>query len=123
MTYVFGDAAFTGDTVFMPDFGTARCDFPGGSADTLYESVSEKIYALPDDVKVYVGHSSKSLGRRMCCFLLSSLARGMPLEVTGAQLLVCSRVISIGRQLVGVCLVLWRCVLSLPFLLLFFRRD
>ena len=62
MTYVIGDAAFVGDTLFMPDFGTARCDFPGGSAAILYESV-QKILALPDETRVFVGHDYKAPGR------------------------------------------------------------
>ncbi|MBT8418739.1 MAG: MBL fold metallo-hydrolase [Silicimonas sp.] len=62
MTYVFGDAAFVGDTLFMPDFGTARCDFPGGSAETMYESV-QKILALPDETRIFVGHDYKAPGR------------------------------------------------------------
>lgn len=51
-----GGAIFTGDTLFMPDVGTGRCDFPGGSAEDLYTSVVETLYALPDDTQVYVGH-------------------------------------------------------------------
>ncbi len=62
MTYVIGDAAFVGDTLFMPDFGTARCDFPGGSSDTLFDSV-QKILALPDDTRIFVGHDYKAPGR------------------------------------------------------------
>ncbi len=62
MTYVIGDAAFVGDTLFMPDFGTARCDFPGGSSETLYESV-QKILALPDETRIFVGHDYKAPGR------------------------------------------------------------
>ena len=62
LTYVIGDAAFVGDTLFMPDFGTARCDFPGGSAETLWESV-QKILALPDDTRIFVGHDYKAEGR------------------------------------------------------------
>ena len=62
LTYVIGDAAFVGDTLFMPDFGTARCDFPGGSAETMYESV-QKILALPDDTRIFVGHDYKAPGR------------------------------------------------------------
>lgn len=54
-TYQFGDAIFTGDTVFMPDVGTGRCDFPGGSATDLYASV-QKLYAMPDDTRVFPGH-------------------------------------------------------------------
>jgi len=62
MTYVVGDAAFVGDTMFMPDFGTARCDFPGGSAEDLYASI-QKILTLPDDTRIFVGHDYKAPGR------------------------------------------------------------
>jgi glyoxylase-like metal-dependent hydrolase (beta-lactamase superfamily II) len=50
MTYIFGDAAFIGDTLFMPDYGTARCDFPGGDARELYRSV-QKLFALPPQTR------------------------------------------------------------------------
>lgn len=62
LTYVFGDAAFVGDTLFMPDFGTARCDFPGGSAETMFESV-QRILALPEETRIFVGHDYKAPGR------------------------------------------------------------
>ncbi len=62
MTYVIGDAAFVGDTLFMPDFGTARCDFPGGSSETLYASI-QKILTLPDATRIFVGHDYKAPGR------------------------------------------------------------
>ncbi|NNF70581.1 MAG: MBL fold metallo-hydrolase [Rhodobacteraceae bacterium] len=62
MTYVIGDAAFVGDTLFMPDFGTARCDFPGGSAADLYASI-QKILSLPDETRIFVGHDYKAPGR------------------------------------------------------------
>jgi glyoxylase-like metal-dependent hydrolase (beta-lactamase superfamily II) len=62
LTYVIGDAAFVGDTLFMPDFGTARCDFPGGSAEMMWDSV-QKILALPDDTRIFVGHDYKAEGR------------------------------------------------------------
>ena len=62
LTYVIGDAAFVGDTLFMPDFGTARCDFPGGSADTMWHSV-QKILSLPEETRVFVGHDYKAPGR------------------------------------------------------------
>ncbi len=55
LTYVIGDAAFVGDTLFMPDYGTARCDFPGGDARTLYQSV-QKLLALPDDTRMFLCH-------------------------------------------------------------------
>ncbi len=62
VTYVIGDAAFVGDTLFMPDYGTARCDFPGGSAATMYDSV-QKILALPDATRIFVGHDYKAEDR------------------------------------------------------------
>ena len=64
LTYVIGDAAFVGDTLFMPDFGTARCDFPGGSAETMYESV-QKILSLPEETRIFVGHDYKAPGREV----------------------------------------------------------
>lgn len=62
LTYVIGDAAFVGDTLFMPDFGTARCDFPGGSAHDLYQSI-QRILSLPDETRIFVGHDYKAPGR------------------------------------------------------------
>lgn len=62
LTFVIGNAAFVGDTMFMPDYGTARCDFPGGSSEALYNSI-QKILALPDDTRVFVGHDYKAPGR------------------------------------------------------------
>lgn len=62
VTYLIGDAAFVGDTMFMPDYGTARADFPGGDAATLYRSI-RKILALPDETRVFVGHDYKAPGR------------------------------------------------------------
>lgn len=55
VTYLIGDAAFVGDTVFMMDYGTARCDFPGGNAGLLYDSI-QKLFALPDDTMIYLCH-------------------------------------------------------------------
>jgi len=62
LTYVFDDAAFVGDTLFMPDFGTARVDFPGGSATDLFHSI-QKILSLPGDTRIFVGHDYKAAGR------------------------------------------------------------
>lgn len=62
VTYVIGDAAFVGDTLFMPDFGTARTDFPGGSARQLYDSI-QKILALPDDTRLFMCHDYKAPNR------------------------------------------------------------
>lgn len=55
VTYLIGDAAFVGDTLFMPDYGTARCDFPGGDAATLYRSI-QKIFALPPRTRLFMCH-------------------------------------------------------------------
>ena len=63
VTYKIDDAIFTGDALFMPDMGTGRCDFPGGSAEDMYNSVHEKLYELPDDTKAYVGHDYQPGGR------------------------------------------------------------
>ncbi len=62
MTYVAGDAAFVGDTLFMPDYGTARADFPGGDARVMYRSI-QKILALPDETALYMCHDYKAPGR------------------------------------------------------------
>jgi glyoxylase-like metal-dependent hydrolase (beta-lactamase superfamily II) len=62
LTYVIGDAAFVGDTLFMPDYGTARCDFPGGDAGTLYDSI-QKVLSLPDDTRLFLCHDYKAPGR------------------------------------------------------------
>jgi len=62
VAYHVGDAVFVGDTLFMPDFGSARCDFPGGDAGTLYDSV-HKLYALPDETRMYLCHDYKAKGR------------------------------------------------------------
>lgn len=65
MSYLFGDAVFTGDSLFMPDYGTGRCDFPKGSAKELYHSVSQNLYSLPDETRVFVGHDYGPNGREM----------------------------------------------------------
>ena len=62
VTYVVGDAAFVGDTLFMPDYGTARADFPGGDAATLFRSI-RKILALPLQTRIFVGHDYFPAGR------------------------------------------------------------
>lgn len=62
VSYVIGDNVFVGDTLFMPDYGTARCDFPGGDAATLYRSI-HKLYQLADETHVYVGHDYKAANR------------------------------------------------------------
>ena len=62
ITYVIGDAAFVHDTMFMPDSGTARCDFPGGSARVLWASI-QAILALPDETRLFTGHDYQPGGR------------------------------------------------------------
>jgi glyoxylase-like metal-dependent hydrolase (beta-lactamase superfamily II) len=62
VTYLIGDAAFVGDTIFQPDYGTARTDFPGGDAATLFRSI-QRILALPPDTRVFTGHDYLPAGR------------------------------------------------------------
>lgn len=62
ITYVIGDAAFVHDTLFQPDFGSARADFPGGNAGALYDSI-QRILSLPDDTRLFTGHDYKPDGR------------------------------------------------------------
>ena len=62
ITYVIGDAAFVGDTLFMPDYGTARCDFPGGDAAQLYRSI-RRLFDLPPETRVFLCHDYKAPGR------------------------------------------------------------
>jgi glyoxylase-like metal-dependent hydrolase (beta-lactamase superfamily II) len=62
MSHLIGDALFVGDTIFMPDYGTARCDFPGGDAGTLYDSI-QTLFALPDQTRMFLCHDYKAPGR------------------------------------------------------------
>ena len=66
VAYLFGDALFVGDTIFMPDGGSARCDFPGGDAAALYRSV-QRLYALPGETRVFVCHDYSPGGREARC--------------------------------------------------------
>lgn len=66
ITYVAGDAAFVHDTLMMPDSGTSRADFPGGSSKALYNSI-QRILKLPDETRVFVGHDYASNGREAQC--------------------------------------------------------
>lgn len=63
MTYLIGDAGFVGDTLFMPDYGTARCDFPGGSARMLYHSI-QRLFALPEETRLFMCHDYLPEGRK-----------------------------------------------------------
>ncbi|MXO50847.1 MBL fold metallo-hydrolase [Erythrobacter gaetbuli] len=62
MAFIIGDAAFVGDTIFMPDFGTARADFPGGDARQLYQSI-KRLLSLPEDTRLFLCHDYKAPGR------------------------------------------------------------
>ena len=64
--FLIGDALFTGDSLFMPDGGTARCDFPGGDAATLYRSI-RRMYELPEDTRVFICHDYGPGGRDVAC--------------------------------------------------------
>ncbi|WP_306518313.1 MBL fold metallo-hydrolase [Rheinheimera sp.] len=66
--YQVADAVFVGDTLFMPDYGSARCDFPGGDAATLYQSV-QQLFLLPDNTRMFLCHDYKASGRNEFCFL------------------------------------------------------
>jgi len=65
MSYLIEDALFVGDALFMPDFGTGRCDFPDGSATDLFQSVTQRIYGLPDETRIFVGHDYQPGGREL----------------------------------------------------------
>lgn len=62
MSHLIGEALFVGDTIFMPDYGTARCDFPGGDAGALYDSI-QKLFDLDDDTRMFLCHDYKAPGR------------------------------------------------------------
>ena len=64
-SFLIEDNLFTGDALFMPDFGTGRCDFPAGSAEDLFNSISKEIYTLPDETKIWVGHDYQPNGREL----------------------------------------------------------
>lgn len=63
--FVNQEIVFTGDVLFMHDYGTGRCDFPGGSAEAMYDSVTKKLYALPNRTRVFVGHDYLPGGREL----------------------------------------------------------
>lgn len=63
--YKIGDAVFTGDALFMPDGGTGRCDFPAGSAHDLYNSITQRLYTLADETRIFVGHDYQPGGREL----------------------------------------------------------
>ncbi|NMR60167.1 MBL fold metallo-hydrolase [Pasteurella multocida] len=67
VSYLIGDAVFVGDTLFMPDYGTARCDFPGGDANVLYQSV-QKLLALPEETRMFLCHDYLPKHRQEYCY-------------------------------------------------------
>jgi glyoxylase-like metal-dependent hydrolase (beta-lactamase superfamily II) len=93
VTYQVEDAIFTGDLLFMPDYGTGRCDFPSGSARDMFRSIVERIYTLPAETRVFVGHDylpggrealwESTVGEEKCCNVM--LRDGVPLETFVAK--------------------------------------
>lgn len=83
MAYLLGDALFVGDTLFMPDGGTARCDFPGGDARTLYRSI-RRLLSLPDETRMFVCHDYQPGGRHMLCETTVGAQRANNIQVNDA---------------------------------------
>ncbi len=83
LSYLVGDAVFVGDSIFMPDSGTARCDFPGGDARLLYASI-RRLYALPGGTRVFVCHDYKPGGREARCETTIAEERAANIHVTDA---------------------------------------
>lgn len=83
LSYIIDDHIFVGDTIFMPDFGTARCDFPGGDARTLYHSI-QKILSLPGETRVFVGHDYAPGGRAFAWETTVARERDKNIHVGGA---------------------------------------
>lgn len=82
ITYIVGDAAFIGDTMFAPDYGTARCDFPGGNARALYRSI-QHILALPAETRLYQCHDYPPDGRQPIAFETVTKQRAANVHLTG----------------------------------------
>jgi glyoxylase-like metal-dependent hydrolase (beta-lactamase superfamily II) len=102
LSYRIGDAVFVGDSLFMPDQGTARCDFPGGSAEELYESV-QRLYALPPETRVFTLHDYQPGGRalRFFCTIAEARAGNIHLRdgVTRAEFVALRRRLEEGKEL------------------------
>ncbi len=82
ISYHIGDAVFVGDTLFMPDYGTARCDFPGGDAGTLYDSI-ERILALPDETRMFLCHDYPPEDREPAWETTVSAQRAQNVHISG----------------------------------------
>jgi len=83
LSFQIGDALFSGDALFMPDQGTGRCDFPGGSAEALYDAVTTKLYALPDSTRVFVGHDYQPGGRALAYETTIGASKAQNIQLTG----------------------------------------
>jgi len=83
-SYLIGENLFSGDALFMPDSGTGRCDFPDGSAKDLYRSVHDRIYALPEETKVFVGHDYQPNGRALAYTCTVAEAKAKNSQLTAA---------------------------------------
>ncbi len=83
VTYHVEDAVFTGDALFMPDQGTGRCDFPKGNAEDLYEAIANKLYALPDNTRVFVGHDYQPGGRALAYETTIGASKAANIQLTG----------------------------------------
>ena len=84
VAYLIGDALFVGDSLFMPDGGTARCDFPGGDAATLYRSI-QRLFALPDATRVFVCHDYAPGGRELRCETTIGAQKAANIHVGGGK--------------------------------------
>ncbi|MCG6118621.1 MAG: MBL fold metallo-hydrolase [Aquimonas sp.] len=84
VSYLIGDAVFVGDTLFMPDGGSARCDFPGGSAGRLYASI-RRLFELPDETRVFVCHDYSPGGREAACETTVAAQREANIHVGGGR--------------------------------------
>ncbi len=82
IAYLIGDALFVGDTLFMPDSGTARCDFPGGDAHSLYRSI-QRIYSLPGQIRLFVCHDYPNDQRHIACESTVRLQRENNIHING----------------------------------------
>lgn len=84
LSYRIGDAVFVGDTLFMSDGGSARCDFPGGSAATLFGSI-QRLFALPDETRLFVCHDYSPGGRAAACETTVGAQRAVNIHVGGGR--------------------------------------
>ncbi len=83
VSFVMDDAVFTGDALFIEDYGTGRCDFPSGSADALFDSI-QKLYALPDTTRVFVGHDYQPEGRALRFETTIGASKAKNVQITAA---------------------------------------